>query len=72
MAGACPIFFDDKIRVHWPWIPDCRMNIGYRKSVHRAVPRLHVPLPIRPLGYTGRFVRSNLRRVPTVSTRRSA
>jgi len=48
------------------------MNIGYRKSVHRAVPRLHVPLPIRPLGYTGRFVRSNLRRVPTVSTRRSA
>jgi len=48
------------------------MDNGFRESVHHDAACMRVPPLIVPLGCTGRWIRSILRRVPFASTRRSA
>jgi len=48
------------------------MDTGDRKSVHHAALYVPVPLVVRFLRYTGRFVRSTLHRVQAVRACTSA
>jgi len=59
-------------RFHGPRSPKSGMGFKIHVIVHHAAPYFQVPLLTIPLGYAGRFVCSIVRRLPAVSTRRSA
>lgn len=48
------------------------MWINNRKSVHHDAPHPQVPCRFLPLGYTDRFVSTKVRRVPALTSSKSA
>jgi len=68
MTMAVAIFFSISKRLHEPWISDCGIDNGFRGSAHHHASYLQVPLLTLHLGYTDRFERSTVCRVPALST----